>query len=67
MPEMDGPQTALEICRICKDAKMPKPTIYCVTAYSEPEYREIALASKMEDLFVKPIVLSTILQIKAQL
>ena len=47
MAEMNGPQTTIEICRICKDANIAKPTIYCITAYEEESYKEIALASGM--------------------
>ena len=35
MPGMNGPQTAIEIIRICREADIPKPIIYCVTAYQE--------------------------------
>ena len=35
MPEMNGPQTTIEILRLCEDAGIAKPTVYCVTAYTE--------------------------------
>ena len=55
MPEMNGPQTTIEIFRLCKDAEISKPTIYCVTAYTEDSYEHIARSSGMKDFFTKPI------------
>ena len=55
MPKMNGPQTTIEILRMCKDANIARPTIYCVTAYQEDAYKEIALASGIKDFFSKPI------------
>ena len=38
MPGMDGPKTASEIFRLCEDAGVSKPTIYCVSAYQDDSY-----------------------------
>lgn len=60
MPGKDGPQTASEICSFCEEKCVDKPYICCVTAYSDPHYRQIAIASGMDDFYVKPIQLSQI-------
>ena len=38
MPDMNGPETAIEIVRLCSDAGLEKPTIICVTAYELESY-----------------------------
>jgi len=60
MPEKDGPQTASAIRELCEEKGINKPHICCVTAYSEAHFRQIAIASGMDDFFVKPIQSSKI-------
>ena len=55
MPEIDGPSTASEIRSFCEEKGVTKPYICCVTAYSENHFKQNALASGMDDFFVKPI------------
>ena len=35
MPEMDGPQTAEAIVKLCAEAGIQKPYMVCCTAYTE--------------------------------
>ena len=43
MPEKDGPQTASDIRSLCEEKGVVKPHICCVTAYSEDQFRKIAI------------------------
>ena len=59
MPEMDGPQVALEIRRIF-DASIlldqrHLPYICCCTAYAEASFKRQALAAGMDNFLNKPI------------
>ena len=55
MPELDGPQTAIRIRQVCKEANVDQPYICCVTAYSETHYRRHAKEAGMNKLMVKPL------------
>ena len=39
MPDMDGPQTAIEILDKAREVQVPLPYICCLTAYTENEFR----------------------------
>ena len=55
MPELDGPQTAIRIRQVCKEANVAQPYICCVTAYSEAHYKRSAKEAGMDKLMVKPL------------
>ena len=55
MPSLDGPQTAIMIRQVCRDANVDQPYIGCVTAYSEAHYKRSAKEAGMNKLMVKPL------------
>ena len=55
MPEMNGPEVAVEIRRIVGEAGLDQPYICCCTAYGDESYRQEALASGMNDFITKPM------------
>ena len=55
MPELDGPQTAIRIRQVCKEANVEQPYICCVTAYSEAHYNRSAIEAGMNGFMVKPL------------
>ena len=55
MPEMDGVETAKEIQKICKTARLDLPTIFCVTAYQHESYEVQAKKAGMKYFFTKPV------------
>ena len=56
MPGLDGLQTTVEIRKICEKHKIQaSPKIICLTAYTDPKYRKMALESGMDDFMTKPI------------
>ena len=58
MPEMDGPEAAYKIRTLLSEAGFAdedQPYICCVSAYTEEQYKEIALESGMQGFFVKPV------------
>ena len=63
MPELDGPQTAIRIRQVCRDANVDQPYICCVTAYSEAHYKRSAKEAGMNKLMVKPLQYKQISQL----
>ena len=57
MPDMNGPQTATEIFRICDAAGLKRPTIFCVSAYQDKTFIKAALDAGMTEFFTKPITI----------
>lgn len=55
MPKIDGPATAVEICRMYKEAGMECPHIVCLTAFTEKIFEEKAKAAGMHEFITKPI------------
>jgi len=55
MPELDGPQTAIQIRQVCDDNFVVCPWLACVTAYTEPSFQKLALDAGMARFFTKPI------------
>ena len=59
MPEMDGPQVALEIRRIFNASilldQRDLPYICCCTAYAEASFKRQAMAAGMDNFLNKPI------------
>ena len=55
MPELNGPETAIEILRLCREAGCEKPTIICVTAYQDESYESMTSDAGMEYFFTKPV------------
>lgn len=59
MPEMDGPQVAIEIRRLFQNSILldedKVPFICCCTAYSEASFKRQALAAGMDHFLTKPV------------
>ena len=61
MPEMDGPTTAVEICKLFSEENKSnnttplQPYIVCLTAFTEIKYQEIAFKSGMSAFVTKPL------------
>ena len=67
MPELDGPQTSMQIHEICKNAGIDCPYIACVTAYQEASFQKLALDAGMRCFYTKPMTHVQMLEIKEQL
>jgi CheY-like chemotaxis protein len=55
MPKKDGPATAVEICKLYKEAGFDVPHIVCLTAFTEKIFEENAKAAGMSEFITKPI------------
>ena len=55
MPDMDGPQVAIELRHMLQRAGLQIPYICCCTAYSEASYKKNALAVGMDQCISKPV------------
>ena len=70
MPEMDGPQVAIEIRKIFKESillnQSHQPYICCCTAYAEASFKKQAKVAGMDNFLNKPISSGELDQILAQ-
>ena len=55
MPILDGLQTSVKIKKLCNKKGIDSPKIVCLTAYTEPQFRQKALDAGMDDFMTKPI------------
>mmetsp|Transcript_16159 Transcript_16159/g.21881 ORF Transcript_16159/g.21881 Transcript_16159/m.21881 type:complete len:110 (-) Transcript_16159:52-381(-) len=67
MPGLDGPQTAIHIRELCKDAGRAVPYMACYSAYNEHTFKRIAKGAGMDVFYSKPIQYEHIQQLKAHL
>ncbi len=67
MPEMDGPQVAIEIRRLLTQSILfdnkDMPFLCCCTAYAEATFKRQALQAGMDQFLTKPINPSELYQI----
>ena len=55
MPDMDGPQVAIEARHIFQQADIQMPYICCCTAYTQASFKKNALAVGMDQCLTKPV------------
>ena len=55
MPEMNGPEVAIELRSVIGAANMAIPYICCCTAYGDQSYRDEAMFAGMNHFLTKPI------------
>jgi CheY-like chemotaxis protein len=55
MPNMDGPATAINICKAYQQYNKKPPYIVCLTAFTEKIYKDKACQSGMSEFISKPI------------
>ena len=55
MPEMDGPQVAIEIRKILQEQDISQPMICCCTAYDDISYQKKAYEAGMNNFVIKPV------------
>ena len=67
MPELDGPQTAIEIRHICDKAGRQSPFIVCVSAHEEAHFEKVSITAGMDCFFTKPLLPEYIEEIKKRL
>ena len=58
MPELDGPQLAVEIRKIMEENQLVRPIICCCTAYNDITYKEKAMEAGMNHFLTKPVLMS---------
>ena len=63
MPEMDGPEVAVQIRRLIDEAAIEQPYICCCTAYTNDSYGRRAIESGMNQVLTKPIKSSHLSQL----
>ena len=42
MPELDGPQTTVQIRDVCRSLNIEQPFIACITAYDNDSFKKVA-------------------------
>ena len=63
MPDVIGPDLAMEFQIMLQSAGVPRPYICCCTAYSAPSFKRIALESGMDEFIMKPLDADTVLRL----
>ena len=55
MPDLTGPEVAIEIGRSLKDTMIDMPFMACCTAYTDSSFRDAALNAGMKKFMTKPV------------
>ena len=66
MPEVDGCECANQIRHFISSKGFAQPAIVCLTAYTETQFRDKALAAGMDEVAVKPVFKKKMQQILAR-
>mmetsp|Transcript_17063 Transcript_17063/g.22990 ORF Transcript_17063/g.22990 Transcript_17063/m.22990 type:complete len:88 (-) Transcript_17063:71-334(-) len=64
MPGLDGPQTAIHIRELVRDAGRPLPYMACYSAYNERTFKKIAIGAGMDVFYTKPILQKQVSELK---
>ena len=55
MPDLDGTQCTKIVRKFAADRSLQQPFICCMTAYTETQFKDVALRAGMNSYLVKPV------------